>query len=40
MQDVSKRIEELIELINRASYEYYVLDTPTITDQEYDDAYK
>ncbi len=40
MQDVSKRIEELIEFINKASYEYYVLDTPTITDQEYDDAYK
>ena len=40
MQDVSKRMDELIELINRASYEYYVLDNPTITDQEYDDAYK
>ena len=40
MQDVGKRIEELIELISRASYEYYVLDMPTITDQEYDDAYK
>ncbi len=40
MQDVSKRMEELIELINKASYEYYVMDMPTITDQEYDDAYK
>ncbi len=34
-----KRIDELINIINKASYEYYVLDNPTITDQEYDDAY-
>lgn len=33
---VEKRINELIELINRANYEYYVLDNPTISDQEYD----
>ena len=38
--EVENRINELIELINKASYEYYVLDNPTITDQEYDDAYK
>ena len=38
--EIDKRINELIELINKASYEYYVLDNPTITDQEYDDAYK
>ncbi|MFA5603963.1 MAG: NAD-dependent DNA ligase LigA [Bacilli bacterium] len=31
-----KRINELIELINRANYEYYVLDNPNISDQEYD----
>ena len=37
--DKGKRIEELINLINKASYEYYVLDNPTISDQEYDDAY-
>ncbi len=36
---IEKRINELIELINRASYEYYTLDMPTITDQEYDDYY-
>lgn len=34
-----ERYNELIELINKASYEYYVLDNPTITDQEYDDYY-
>ena len=38
--EIEKRIEELVNLINKASYEYYVLDNPTITDQEYDDAYK
>lgn len=37
--DIKKRIDELIENINKASYEYYVLDSPTITDQEYDDYY-
>ena len=37
--NIEKRMDELISLINKASYEYYVLDTPTITDQEYDDAY-
>lgn len=39
MNNIEKRIEELIGIINKASYEYYVLDNPTITDQEYDDAY-
>lgn len=34
-----ERYNELIDLINKASYEYYVLDNPTITDQEYDDYY-
>lgn len=36
---IEKRIEELIEILNKASYEYYTLDKPTITDQEYDDYY-
>ena len=31
------RYNELVELINKANYEYYVLDNPeTLTDQEYD----
>lgn len=30
------RMNELIELINKANYEYYALDNPTLTDQEYD----
>ena len=36
---VIKKMGDLISRINKASYEYYVLDNPTITDQEYDDIY-
>ena len=36
MEDAKKRIKELTEIINQANYEYYNLDNPTITDQEYD----
>ncbi len=39
MNDFKQRVDELIEKINKASYEYYALDDPTITDQEYDDIY-
>lgn len=37
--NIEKRMDELITILNKASYEYYVLDNPTITDQEYDDYY-
>lgn len=30
------RINELVDILNEANYNYYVLDNPTITDQEYD----
>ena len=36
---IEARMDELIKIINKASYEYYILDSPTITDQEYDDYY-
>lgn len=36
MDSIKNRIDELIKILNKASYEYYVLDNPTITDQEYD----
>ena len=39
MDKIINRIDELINKINKASYEYYALDEPTITDQEYDDYY-
>ena len=34
--DVQKRINELVDILNKANYEYYVLDRPNLTDQEYD----
>ena len=34
--DAKARIEELVKILNEANYNYYVLDNPTITDQEYD----
>lgn len=36
---IEKRIDELIKILNKASYEYYTLDNPSITDQEYDAYY-
>ena len=34
------RIDELVDIINKANYNYHVLDNPTITDQEYDSYYR
>ncbi len=36
MNEIKKRVEELTKILNDANYNYYVLDNPTITDQEYD----
>ena len=33
---IEQRIQEIIDILNKANYEYYVLDNPTLTDQEYD----
>ena len=33
------RMEELIFLLNRYAYEYYVLDNPTLSDKQYDALY-
>jgi len=33
---MKKRIEELTAILKKANYEYYNLDNPSITDQEYD----
>lgn len=35
-----ERMNYLIKILNDASYEYYVLDDPKITDQEYDAYYR
>ncbi|WP_143316810.1 NAD-dependent DNA ligase LigA [Clostridium sp. HBUAS56017] len=37
--DNKERIKELVEELNRYSYEYYALDNPTVTDKEYDKKY-
>lgn len=35
-----EKIRELVEKLNRYSYEYYVQDNPSISDQEYDRLYR
>lgn len=37
--DIKEKIEEIIEKLNKYSYEYYVLDNPQISDKEYDELY-
>jgi DNA ligase (NAD+) len=34
--NIEKRILELCDILNKANYDYYILDNPTITDQEFD----
>lgn len=34
-----ERIKELVQILNRYAYEYYVLDNPTVSDKEYDVLY-
>ena len=34
--EAKKRIEELCEILNKANYEYYVMDNPSMLDFEYD----
>ena len=34
--DIEKRVKELTDILNKANYDYYVLENPTITDQEFD----
>ena len=36
MEEKRLRVEELTKILNDANYNYYVMDNPTITDQEYD----
>lgn len=34
--DIRTRMQELIDIIERLNYEYYTLDSPSVSDQEYD----
>lgn len=36
MEEIKKRINELSSILKQANYEYYNIDNPSITDQEYD----
>ena len=36
MNNPHERIQELVDLLNRYNYEYYTLDKPSVSDQEYD----
>jgi len=36
MEKIINRIKELTEILKKANYEYYNMDNPSITDQEYD----
>lgn len=39
-EEAKKRVEELRKLINYHNYRYYVLDSPEISDAEYDELYR
>ena len=34
-----QRMRELVDILNRYAYEYYVLDDPSVSDREYDRLY-
>ena len=36
---MSNRKKELVDILNKWAYEYYVLDNPTVSDKEYDTLY-
>jgi len=38
-KEIKEKYESLIKLIEKYSYEYYTLDAPTVTDNEYDSVY-
>ena len=40
MCEIIEKLNEIKEKLNRWSYEYYVLDCPTVTDYEYDMLYR
>ena len=34
--DIKKRVDELVQLLNKYNHEYYILDRPSVEDSEYD----
>ncbi|MCX7953322.1 MAG: NAD-dependent DNA ligase LigA, partial [Deltaproteobacteria bacterium] len=39
-QGIRERMKQLVNLINQYDYEYYVLNSPSVSDAEYDTLYK
>lgn len=39
-KDAQQRVEDLVQILNQYSHEYYVLDAPTVSDTEYDQLYR
>jgi DNA ligase (NAD+) len=39
-ENTQRRILELREILNKANYDYYVLETPTISDFQFDELYR
>lgn len=39
-EDIKKKVEEITHILEKANFDYYVLQTPTLTDQEYDKHFK
>jgi NAD-dependent DNA ligase len=40
MNQIQKRVEELSLILEKANFDYYVKSEPTMTDQDYDKAFK
>lgn len=40
IEHIKKKVEELTHILEKANFDYYVLQTPTLTDQEYDKNFK
>ena len=40
MESIKEKIENLIKRINEHNYSYYVLDDPTLSDNEYDEIFR
>lgn len=38
--DIKKKVENITHVLEKANFDYYVLQTPTLTDQEYDKLFK
>ncbi|MBQ7642698.1 MAG: NAD-dependent DNA ligase LigA, partial [Clostridia bacterium] len=37
--DFEKEMRQLVDILNKYAYEYYVLDAPSVSDREYDALY-